>query len=544
MKLNRLLILFGLLSLLVVSCEDPNNWGYDVNYDRMYRPIHFDTVEEMPTSVIVSFTGVIGATKYVFEFSEGDSLLFNNIVRTDTALVDTLTAYKQESTITATEYRVLFEDLHGTSRYSIRIKGVDDLTGKESGWTPLCFDTPAEQIFTQVVSGITSATLQWDVEKEATNIRYGQLMSNADATLDPDTIWIGDHSLTDVELQAGQLIISDLQIGTNYVAQILNDGILRGTYNFRTLGSATSTLIKVMPGADINTVLANAAGTAEVPMDVTLAFEGGLSYEIDEIVIPEGIGNLYFSGNIVNGKNPLLKMSKFTFSAPMGNFYVQYMDILSNGGSQFLVEIGNGNCFTNITFEGCTVSDVPRSVIRMNSNDAMAESININNCILKNIGLSGYGLLNIGKAGTLNSISITDCTLWEIGDQIIDLRVALSEFEFSNCTFYNNVTSIPKMFRLDKQPKVIIVTNCIFSGVNGGSKVNSGNSDYSGWLSYAGCYVTSDMVVDSKEFTDAISLEYTSDDLFVDPTNGDFHFKPELKFEGEGVAGDSRWWMN
>ena len=279
-------------------------------------------------------------------------------------------------------------------------------------------------------------------------------------------------------------------------------------------------------------------------MDVTLAFEGGLSYEIDEIVIPEGIGNLYFSGNIVNGKNPLLKMSKFTFSAPMRNFYVQYMDILSNGGSQFLIEIGNGNCFTNITFEGCTVSDVPRSIIRMNSTDAMAESININNCILKNIGLSGYGLLNIGKVGALNSISITDCTLWEIGDQIIDLRVALSEFEFSNCTFYNNVTSIPKMFRLDKQPKVIIVTNCIFSGANGGSKVNSGNSDYSGWLSYAGCYVTSDMVVDSKEFTDAISLEYTSDDLFVDPTNGDFHFKPELKFEGEGVAGDSRWWIN
>lgn len=73
MKLNRLLILLGLLNLLIVSCEDPNNWGYDPNYDNMYRPIHFDIVEERPTSVIVSFTGVIDATKYVFEFSEGDS---------------------------------------------------------------------------------------------------------------------------------------------------------------------------------------------------------------------------------------------------------------------------------------------------------------------------------------------------------------------------------------------------------------------------------------------------------------------------------------
>lgn len=216
MKLNRLLILLGLLNLLIVSCEDPNNWGYDPNYDNMYRPIHFDIVEERPTSVIVSFTGVIDATKYVFEFSEGDSLLFNNIVRTETALVDTLTAYKEESTVTATEYRLLFEDLHGTSRYSIRVKGVDDLTGKESGWTALCFDTPAEQIFTKVVPGITSATLQWDIEKEATNIKYGQLIQNDEPELDTDTLWIEDHQLTDTELQNGQLVISDLQIGTNY----------------------------------------------------------------------------------------------------------------------------------------------------------------------------------------------------------------------------------------------------------------------------------------------------------------------------------------
>lgn len=79
--------------------------------------------------------------------------------------------------------------------------------------------------------------------------------------------------MTDTELQNGQLVISDLQIGTNYIAQILNDGILRGTYTFRTLGSSTSTLINVTPQDDINIVLANVAGTVEAPVDVTLAFE-------------------------------------------------------------------------------------------------------------------------------------------------------------------------------------------------------------------------------------------------------------------------------
>lgn len=60
---------------------------------------------------------------------------------------------------------------------------MDDLTGKESGWTALCFDTPAEQIFTKVVPGITSATLQWDIEKEATNIKYGQLIQMMNLSL-------------------------------------------------------------------------------------------------------------------------------------------------------------------------------------------------------------------------------------------------------------------------------------------------------------------------------------------------------------------------
>ena len=71
--------------------------------------------------------------------------------------------------------------------------------------------------------------MQWDIEKEATNIKYGQLIQNDEPELDTDTLWIEDHQLTDTELQNGQLVISDLQIGTNYIAQILNDGILRGT---------------------------------------------------------------------------------------------------------------------------------------------------------------------------------------------------------------------------------------------------------------------------------------------------------------------------
>ena len=109
MKLNRLLILLGLLNLLIVS-EDPNNWGYDPNYDNMYRPIHFDIVEERPTSVIVSFTGVIDATNIYLNLVRETAFFLIILYVLETALVDTLTAYKEGNTVTATEYRLLFED--------------------------------------------------------------------------------------------------------------------------------------------------------------------------------------------------------------------------------------------------------------------------------------------------------------------------------------------------------------------------------------------------------------------------------------------------
>ena len=162
---------------------------------------------------------------------------------------------------------------------------------------------------------------------------------------------------------------------------------------------------------------------------------------------------------------------------------------------------------------------------------------------MKNVALSGYGLFNFGKAKSLKKPVIENSTLCEIGDQLMDVRFVIDEIKMNKCIFCNYTIGMPKVFRLDKQPKSIAVTSTVFTGTNGGSKINSGNGDYSGYLDFSGCYLTSDFQVDSRPFTNAKSLSMTSLELFVDPMNGDFHYKPELKFEGEGKAGDPRWWI-
>lgn len=479
------------------------------------------------------------ATKYVFDFSEGDSLLFNNIVFTTELLVDTMNAYNKEVSEIKTEYRALFTDLNGTTRYSVRMKAVNGDTGMESGYVQLCFDTTDEQIFTTVTPGTTSVSLNWQAEKTATRIEYGELVKTEieGEEAKTDTIWATPHELTSTEKQAGELTIDGLKPGTNYITYIFNEKARRGSYKFKTLGSSKGTTISVKASDDINALLAGAPAG-----DVTLSFTGGQTYEVGEFTIPETVTNLYIAGNVVGGKMPVLNMTKFVFSALMDNFYVQYMDIVSDGKSQFMIELGGSTGFKNVSFEGCNISEIPRSLIRTNSGDLEVEGIAINNCFIKNVGLSGYGLLNIGKLKSLSTISITNTTLLNIGDQIMDLRVQTDKVTFTQSIFCNYDINMPKLLRLDKQPKEITVTGVIFTGDNKGGKMNSGNSDYSKYLSFAGCYLTSDFQENDKKFTDAQILKISSEELFEDPKNGDFHFKPEAKFEGDGKVGDPRWW--
>ena len=536
---NFYYILLGIFAFSVIACEEANEWEVDPSHDRLFRSTKFEVKETNPTSALLSFRGVTNATKYVFDFSEGDSLLFNNIVFTTELLVDTMNAYNKEVSEIKTEYRALFTDLNGTTRYSVRMKAVNGDTGMESGYVQLCFDTTDEQIFTTVTPGTTSVSLNWQAEKTATRIEYGELVKTEieGEEANTDTIWATPHELTSTEKQAGELTIDGLKPGTNYITYIFNEKARRGSYKFKTLGSSKGTTISVKASDDINALLAGAPAG-----DVTLSFTGGQTYEVGEFTIPETVTNLYIAGNVVGGKMPVLNMTKFVFSALMDNFYVQYMDIVSDGKSQFMIELGGSTGFKNVSFEGCNISEIPRSLIRTNSGDLEVEGIAINNCFIKNVGLSGYGLLNIGKLKSLSTISITNTTLLNIGDQIMDLRVQTDKVTFTQSIFCNYDINMPKLLRLDKQPKEITVTGVIFTGDNKGGKMNSGNSDYSKYLSFAGCYLTSDFQENDKKFTDAQILKISSEELFEDPKNGDFHFKPEAKFEGDGKVGDPRWW--
>lgn len=530
MKRNKIMaLLLGVLAFTACD-EDANNWGIDETYDRLFRTTNFELIDEEPTSVMLSFKGVSGATKYVFEFSQGDSLLFDNIVSTRELLADTMTAYREEPSVVNTEYHMLFDELNGTTRYSVRMKAVDANKGKESGYSQLTFVTPDEQIFTGVTPGTTKAQLKWEADKEATTIKYARLEGAAKK----DTVWLDPHTLTAAEKAAGAWTVEGLSLGTNYFAQIYNNDVRRGSYGFRTLGASGGTLIELQPSDDINALLAAVVG------DVTLAFEGGQTYECQSLSIPATVANIYLAGNVKDGVLPTLRIRDVRFSGPVETFAVQYLDYAgSNAG--FMMNLSGVNGFKNALFEGSYIHDMNNSLIRVNSRDMDIESVVVRDCILQRLSVGGWGIFNCNTK-TFKNLIVDNCTVLDIGDQMVDISVSIDNVQFTNITFCNYVNSMQKWLRFNKQPKEITVTGVIFAGDQNGGKMNSGWGDYSGWLNFAGCYITSDFTVNSRKFNDAKILDLSTDELFVDPRNGDFHFRPEVKFEGDGKVGDPRWW--
>lgn len=517
-----------------VSCsDDANEWPIDKSYDRLYTTTNFSVEKSMATSVIVKFNGVKDATKYVFEFSL-DSLAFNEIVRTEEVKADTLTPYSSGKTVVQTEYLKLFEDLYGTTRYSVRVKAVNEQTGSESIWNKVSFETPAEQIFTTVTPGIKDVTMRWDAEKMVSTLRLGQ-------TAEGDTTWLQTVTLTDEMKRNGETLVEGLTPGTDYIAQILNDSFLRGTWKFRTLGSAVGQTIEVSPGDDLLELLTNA--THET---VTLVFTGGQEYDIaNQLRIPENVVNIYFAGKAVNGQKPVLNMTKgLRLSGNKGNICFQAVIMDDNMGEAYWFNPDKNNVDL-YSFQNCEIRNIPRTLLYINNDGVNFREIRIDDCILHNIGTSGYGMLNIGKSSVvMETISITNTTLCEIGDQMMDLRCKIDLFKVDCCTFCNYTTKLQKWIRADNKraPKEAKVTNTIFCGPNGGQKMNHGYNDYSGWLEFSSCYLTSDFPEGDNKFTNAARLSLSTDEMFVDPQNLDFHLKPGVNFKGKGSAGDPRWW--
>lgn len=529
--MSRWLLCSALITIqcsLFTSCsEDANNWPVDPSYDRLYQTTHFDVEETEPTAVILKFNGISDATKYVFEFSIDKVELFDNIVLTEEVKADTLHPFSEGKVITQNEYKKKFEDLGGLTQYSVRIKGVNEVSGVESKWHYLSFKTPAEQIFTTATPGIKDVVLNWMSDKAATDIRLSSIVGT-------DTTEVSHISLSSAQQAEGQISFGNLNPGSKYMAQIMNGEFLRGTLFFNTLGSSDGVAIEVNEGDAITTLLEEAGAET-----VTLIFKGGVKYELGNMNIPATIKNLYLSGSIVDGQRAELHIPSASLAGPMENLHIQYVDVNAQGG--FWLILGGENVFKNMYITGSVFRNLNNCIVYASASGEI-EGIYVDNSILDHVSTGGWGMFNITGSTKMRELVITNTTIKDVGDQMMDIRVPLELIKIDHITFCNYQVGLPKLVLITKQPGEMVMTNNIFSGDNTGQKMNHGYGNYSAWLDFSGCFMTSDFPEGDKKFGNITHLNYTTEELFVDPRNGDFHMNKDVTFRGKGKVGDPRWW--
>lgn len=533
------MILLVAMALAMSSCEKKvNDWDVDPSYAGLFRSLSFETTNIGATDVEIGYTQTVSANKYIFEFSK-DSLAFNEIVKTVEILADTLTPFAPSTTPTRVVYRTIFEDLDGTSPYSVRMKGINTETGQESGYVALFFKTMAEQLFSSADISLDRIKMHWPATDNVTHITVTDPL-NSDSE-------VKRVDLTASHKTEGAATITDLQPGKAYAISIYNNDVLRGTRILVTSGIPEGEIIPVSPGDDIPALVS--AALAAGKQNIILNFSGDQPYNLGAVTLPSGIINVSVTGTAnANGKNPVLQISSFKLSdTQYGRVIFENVDLHAITGSSFLVTSDQaGMRATGYWFTNCHIQGFGNGVVRLN-NAVNVGQIRFDNCRIHKNG--GWGVVNVGgSSAVVDSIKFTRSTLTDLSTQLMDVRVAVKKIVVQNCTFYNQNAAMSQLLRFDtnRLPLELQAGNNIISGTNSGAKLNStsyNHGDFALPVSFAGGYRTNEFEIerDSRGFADITLFSGSAADLFVDPDASDFRIKPGNGFGGRGTAGDPRW---
>lgn len=532
-------VMCSLCVAIATGCEDKvNDWDVDPAHRRLFKSLVFESYETLADSIGIRYSQTISADKYIFEFAK-DSLKFEEIVSAVTILADTLTPYVSSNVPARVEYLTWFGDLEGNTPYSVRMKGVNTTTGEESKYSELYFQTAAEQLFDGWRIYIDRIVTEWEPTDRATHISLVDAVTGE---------LLQQYELTPQDKENGRYEIAGLDPGTAYRVAIYNNDIERGVIDFQTSGVSGGFPVPVNPGDDVAAMVS--AAVAQGHSAIVLLFEGGKSYNLDRLVLPEGVSSVSFTGvPDASGAKPDLNLRDVSLSGlAFGEIVFEAVNILGASGSGHFINLAaDGLEIEAYTFRDCYIANFGSSVIRLSNNDIRLKKISFENCMVHRIG--GWGVVNIGGNNVaVDSVSFTNSTLTDLATQLMDVRAAVGEIVIGNCTFYNQNAAMSQLLRFDTNnlPQLLTTYDNIFAGTNSGGKINAVSYDYASYglvVSFAGSYHTNELEIEreSRGFADITVFDGSAEDLFVDPENGNFRIKPDNGFGGRATAGDARW---
>lgn len=530
-----------LFALLFGACEK-NDITIDSSADALFRPLSFSIGKVSATTAQINFNKVIEASTYEFEFALDES--FSEIVTSNVILADTLTPFSTSTTSTKVQYRVLFEELLGSTQYYVRMKAWDKRHLLSSAYVVSDFETEIENLFdSRVVVSQSSAVLTWSPAAQVTHIQLTNIL----------TFEQQNYPLNASQIETGILELSGLNMGTTYMAEIFKEEKIRGTITFSTTGLQGSELIQLDEMVD-------ALDSLLMPFleqgitKFTINFKNGTTFTnaTAQLIIPAGVTSLILSASMED-ESPTLIFDKIIFTTPVEEFIAENLNIQSfSGSSSASAELFYADNATNAArtyiLRGCSIKGY-RDVFRVKNQAIEIDKIEVDNCMVFDNG--GYGFVNVGgNSVRLAELKVQKSTFVDLTTQFADIRTSVGVINITSCTFYNQKVGLTHFFRFananqENMPGSLTTENLILSGPNNSVQAAAIYSDYALLSSDFGtCFRTTDFQETSRTsriFTGINIFLGTSTDLFVSTESYDFHIKTGSGFAGEGICGDPRW---
>lgn len=545
------------LALSATSCTDGNDWDVDGSLSRLFG-LNGDkiTVETAETSATVTFSAftskaVSSPEYYVFEVSK-DSLYEGvenaNIIK-----------FGEDKTLTSSP--VVLSGLDGDSKYYMRVKAMSS-TVNESKWVYYkdgsSFKTKAEQIFNNVEATDLfedHVNLSWTPGADVTHITY----ANANDAENIQTI-----NLTDEEKTAGKYTLAGLQPTSTYTITIYKNDVKRGQLQITTPAAMPAANYKYSLSSDVTVISqtlideiaeqAKAAAGNETNYSATIGIPAGAKIALygtndtdggkTNVTIPDGMSVTFFG--LAGGETPTITLDK-NFDIAGSHAFIKFQNVkLEENGAGYFINQSKACTVSEFTLEDCEVSNIKNSFFRFQKSDAKSVGkLTLKNSIFTKL-CAGYGFINIDAgsgAGHLDNVEIDGCTFNSIcvtGKVFIySNNTDMQDITIKNSTFYNCNGNGQFFVDFGKDakfgPNTFTIESCIF-GKSADEKTDK-NIRSKTPATVANCFRTTDFFKVIKGVNDT---EFSSAQLFTDPTKGDFTIKAGTL---KDKAGDPRWYV-
>lgn len=554
-------VMLGVFTLLtttgIVSCTDINDWETDSQYDRLFSPSSF-SVSANATTAEVSWKSTAGTNYYIIEINT-DSLYGKTEEYRENSIV-----YGVNKDITKSPCTL--ENLDSNTKYYIRIMGCSDAKGN-SHWNYLekfSFQTKSENILNAVdasAKGEDYITLSWSAGAAVTRVDYAEVLG----TDENSNLILGDVNsvqLTEENKTDGNVTVTGLKASTSYQFTIYNNNNPRGSRVVATTLQAPEGNLKVQINAG-STLTQEMLNSWANEGSVTIIFEAGAEFtlsgfdesagEIAGLTVPNNLSVTFFGKD--GDKKATLKMAREVLMGGIHS-YIRFENLIINdGGAQYLFNQGTEATASEISFKDCEFNDFSRAIVRFKDQKSISvDLLSFDNSIITNQGSGNYACVTLdAKEYTVSKIDFTNTTFNTIQHNLIALNnssrgcATVNTVDFNNCTFYNSIGD--GRYILDagntSQGPAVTFNNTILGKSNkavlkDGVWTSSSKGVRTSAVNVNNTYMTVDGVFGSNTVKGCIDYTGTSDDLFKDPTNGDFTIKDGSFPTGIGAQ---RWYM-